>query len=348
MDGRLSFATVNLENLNLPGEAIYTDGDGLSQAEFDAKVAWAARTVRGLDADVVAFQELWHPDALAAVFAQPGLDGYALATRPHPGRIANALAVRRPHEVESAEWVAAFPDRLRLHAGGEATAGADTAVSAAGTRYTLGVDVRDFSRPVLHAVVRAHHGQRRPRVHVFVAHLKSKAPTRLRRADRDRLSSADEQTLGTALSAVRRTAEAAALRLLLDEVMDGATPVVVLGDLNDGQDTVTTELIAGPRRYRPFASSRAGSRADRGLYDAATLQQLASRRDVYFTYIHEGAHESLDHVLVSQHFYDHATARLWSFRQLRTLNDDLDRDGDRDGASDHAAVVATFAYDPAA
>lgn len=41
--------------------------------------------------------------------------------------------------------------------------------------------------------------------------------------------------LGQAMSTIRRTAQATALRVLLTEVMKGTvTPVIVLGDVNDG------------------------------------------------------------------------------------------------------------------
>lgn len=343
---QLSFASLNLENLHLPGEPIY-GRPGLTSAQFDAKVSWTAQVVRELDADVIGFQELWHPDALAAVFEHTGLDAYHVWAPPSAGRIGNAIAVRTPHQLESIEWIERFPDRFLLRAGSEDATGIDPALSAAGTDYTLSVTARDFSRPLLHATIKTHQGRRRPRVDLYVAHLKSKAPTRLRPSDAPGLSSSDRQALGSALSHVRRTAEAAALRMVLNDVMDGDTPVVVLGDLNDAQRAVTNEIISGPHAYRLFQRSRAGSRAKYGLYDAATMQQLRSRRDVYFTYLHDGAHESLDHILVSQHFYDYATRRLWSFRQLRTLNDALDTLQPDGPTSDHAPIVATFELDPA-
>jgi predicted extracellular nuclease len=184
---------------------------------------------------------------------------------------------------------------------------------------------------------------------VLVAHLKSKLPTRLDPPDREPLHAGDADALGSALSTIRRAAEAAALRLVCNDLLrDGQRAVVLLGDLNDGHRSVTTELIAGPHRYRLFAASRAGEQASRGMYAAATLQLHRSQRDVYYTYIHEGAHESLDHILVSQHFYDYSRERRWSFREMRVLNDHLD-DPRRQAthASDHAPVVATFDHNPA-
>jgi endonuclease/exonuclease/phosphatase family metal-dependent hydrolase len=77
------------------------------------------------------------------------------------------------------------------------------------------------------------------------------------------------------------------------------------------------------------------------------LQLHRSRRDVHCTYRHEGAHESLDHILVSQHFYDYFLERRWSFREMRAVNDHPD-DPRRQAAhaSDHAPVLAILDHDP--
>jgi len=54
----ISFATFNLYNLHLPGQRIYTDADGWSPEEYDAKVKWIGARLRELDADVIGFQEV--------------------------------------------------------------------------------------------------------------------------------------------------------------------------------------------------------------------------------------------------------------------------------------------------
>lgn len=157
------------------------------------------------------------------------------------------------------------------------------------------------------------------------------------------LSRPDKNALGAALSAIRRNAEAAAFRMVLNSAMDTtATPVVVLGDLNDAQLAVPLEIISGARKYRLFASSGAGTRSSKGLYAAATLQEYRSLRDVYYTHIHEGVRESLDHVLVSQHFYDYATAAVWTFREMRVFNDHLEDEDEDKSVSDHAIVKVVF------
>jgi predicted extracellular nuclease len=49
------------------------------------------------------------------------------------------------------------------------------------------------------------------------------------------------------------------------------------------------------------------------------MQQLRSFRDVYYTYIHEGFRTTLDHILVSEQFYDYSDKHKWTFRELRPL-----------------------------
>lgn len=340
---QLSLATLNLENLHLPGVPFYRRAQGWTPAEYAGKRAWTAAALQRLDADIIGFQELWHRDALIDAFAEAGLaeDYEIAATEPVGNAIGNAVAVRRPHRLLDVAWIERFPERMALRR--------SAARSLADTDYSLHVGIRDFSRPLAHATIEAVHPGVAQRVDVLVAHLKSKLPTRLDAEDLAPLDAGDADALGSALSTIRRAAEAAALRLVCNDLLrDGRGGLVVVGDLNDGHRSVTTELIAGPHRYRLFAASRVGERASRGLYATATLQHHRSQRDVYYTYIHDGAHESLDHILVSQHFYDYSRSRRWSFRHMRVLNDHLD-DPRRQArhASDHAPVVATFDHNPA-
>ncbi len=78
---KLIFATFNIKNLEIPGAPMYR-GNTFTQAEYDAKVEWTAQTIKKLNADIIGFQELWHPQALEDVFAQPGLvNKYKLASK---------------------------------------------------------------------------------------------------------------------------------------------------------------------------------------------------------------------------------------------------------------------------
>lgn len=352
----LSFATFNLLNLQRPGGLTYGGAPPFpdtaeGRAAYGRKVAWCAEMVRRLDADAIGFQELWSARALAEVFEAAGLaEGYDLVARDAPGRGRPqvALAVRRdrrgePRLAPGAEWIESFPPTFRL-AGLRETQGAEETVT---------VTIDAFSRPVLRATIRPEgRGPRPPEVALFVAHLKSKGPARLARDDPPEALERHPRIVTAAVSHIRRVAEAGALRVLLDEAMrsedeDALSPTVVLGDLNDGAASVTTEMITDRPRYRVVEKSRVGERSDRGLYAVERLQQLRSLRDVYYTYVFEEKRESLDHILVSEEFYDHARKRRWSFREMEVWNDHLNREAfEAEGTSDHGIVRAAFDWNP--
>ena len=90
-------------------------------------------------------------------------------------------------------------------------------------RPAISVHIAGFSRPVLHFQVALRDAP--PLTEVFVTHLKSKLPIRIDQepwfdADPD-LYKPHATALGAALSTIRRTAEATALRVLLTAGHEG-------------------------------------------------------------------------------------------------------------------------------
>ncbi|HBR97256.1 MAG TPA: nuclease, partial [Gammaproteobacteria bacterium] len=144
-----------------------------------------------------------------------------------------------------------------------------------------------------------------------------------------------------------RTAEATALRLMLTErLKDSDTPVIILGDLNDSQHSNTLNILTGQPNYLLSGLSRGGSDVD--LYSVSTLQEYRSMRDVYYTHVFKNTRESLDHILVSEQFYDNSRKRLWAFKGMYIRNDHLNTDNHKEmGSTDHGIVRATFEYRPA-
>jgi len=70
---------------------------------------------------------------------------------------------------------------------------------------------------------------------------------------------------------------------------------------------------------------------------------------VYYTYIYKEKMESLDHILVSDAFYDHSINRMWSFRDMSVFNDHLaltKKEKIALGSSDHGIVRARFDWNP--
>ena len=335
----ISIANFNLLNLNLPGQPIYDD-EGWTEAQYAAKLAFTERILDDIDADIIGFQECWDAEALAEIFDRPALRGrYDLVARTtEPPGIQVALAVRKGMLQAEPEWIADLPPDVRFV----------DLEEARDAEESVSVTIRRFSRPLLRAVVNKAEGT--PDIIVFVAHLKSKGPTALKDDDDNPVMRRHRFIAQTVVSHVRRMVEAGAFRAILNDTMRrNDTPVVVLGDLNDGTTSVSTELLTGNPGYRFFAKSTAGSKSDAGLYTVEKLQQLRSFRHVYYTYIFQNQMESLDHILVSDSFYDHSAIRKWSFREMRVLNDHLtatEAQRRRLGYNDHGIIVARFDWNP--
>jgi endonuclease/exonuclease/phosphatase family metal-dependent hydrolase len=336
---RFSAATFNLYNLQLPGVAMNPGQKPWTNEEFARKGAWIARQLGVLDADLVGLQELWSREAMERVLADTALETeYDLLAEPANGtKIVCGALVRKGLLRGTPRWVESFPAELRLESSGNDAQTPDVSVT-----------IPRFSRPVLNFQVALR--EQPPLTEVFVAHLKSKLPERVYN---EAWFKADEAAfkphataLGAALATIRRTAEATALRILLTKAMKGTvTPVLVLGDLNDGQHSNTVNILTEQPHYL-VGDSRGG--ADTGLYTAQTLQEYRDTRDVYYTHVHDDLRESLDHVLVSEQFYDNSRRRLWLFDGLIINNDHLNDENHREtGTGDHGLVRVDFTWKPA-
>ncbi|HEA20957.1 hypothetical protein LCGC14_0677950 [marine sediment metagenome] len=337
---QISFASFNLYNLNLPGKAIYQDTDGWSQEEYDRKIEWAATILKTMPARVWGFQELWHEDALKAVFEKAGLaDDYDILTPPnHNGsRIVCAAAVEKGLLDGEPEWMVNFPENFILQSTGDDPQTPDMKIS-----------IDKFSRPALRFSIKPRaEGES---ISIYVAHLKSKSPSDIwregwYRADTD-FYKRHRTHLGYTISTIRRSAEASALRMLIiEELKDTDRPLVVIGDLNDSQLSNTLNILTGQPNYLVSGLSKGGT--DTGLYTVATLEEYRSLRDVYYTHIYQNIKESLDHILVSQEFYDASRKRIWAYKGMEITNDHLNTDNHKQtGTSDHGVVKATFEYRP--
>src|SRR3954454_48926 len=334
-----SVATFNLYNFQLPGLAMKPFQKPWTKEEFNHKVSWTARMLENIDADIVGLQELWNAEAMETVLARQALeDKYDLLATPATGnKIVCAALVRKGLLSGAPECVSTFPDAVKL----ESTDPLDPQSPA------ISVQIEGFSRPVLNFQVALRDAP--PLVEVFVAHLKSKLPTQINGEpwyDADPETYRDHRNaLGGAISTIRRTAEATALRVLLTQVMKGTeTPVIVLGDLNDGQHSNTINILTEQPSYL-VGDSEGG--VDIGLYTAQTLQEYRDTRDVYYTHVHQDLRESLDHVLVSEQFYDHSLRRQWLFDELVIYNDHLnDEDHKATGTTDHGVVKVAFRWRP--
>ncbi|MGB7336077.1 MAG: endonuclease/exonuclease/phosphatase family protein [Salaquimonas sp.] len=335
----VSFTTFNLLNLNEPNLPIYTN-DGWSEAVYNKKIAWTAECLKTMKADVFGFQELWHNKSLKNAFSAAGLDNdyTLLIPNGHNGKkIVCAGAVRSDILVGQPEWISEFPDSVRLESKGDDP-----------QTPSIKVAIKKFSRPVLHFRVKPREDVED--VHVYVCHFKSKGPTKIFKEkwyNENKNKYQDHtESLGYSLSTIRRTAEAAALKVLITkQTKKTDIPVVVLGDVNDGIDSNTMNVLTGQPSYLTGFSLGGG---DADLYTAQVLQNYRSQRDVYYTHEFNKMRESLDQILVSQEFYDNSKKRIWEFDGLTVKNDHLNFDDHKtSGTNDHGIVRASFKFRPA-
>lgn len=334
----ISFGSFNLYNLQLPGEPWRT-ARPYTQVEYDAKIAWTAGMLRAMATDVFAFQELWSAQCLVDAFRAAGMDkDYELVflrEGPNPTwyDIAVALAVRRTWTVKARQVHKTFPPELHL----------TKRPTKGGEDDDVRVAIGQFSRSVIQLTI----GQPDvPDVDVLAVHLKSKLATRLDDAEAgDDAVKPHARAIGMALSTIRRTAEAAALRVILTKLMKGNDrAVAVLGDYNDGPLSNTLSIASDQPPFRLSFASRTGSRSDVGLYAAGAMEDQQAFRDVQYTHEFDGMLDSLDHILVSEQFYNHSEKRIWSFVKTRVWNDHIE-DTDK-ATSDHGQVAAWFRFNP--
>lgn len=319
--------TFNVFNLISADHPYYEPRNRYSPAEFQKKTAWIGAQLDRMQADVVGFQEVFHGSALQSALDKSerfrGVRPLVVGTSEQQSPAMNpgvALAARGEAELLAA--VTEFPDDAKLN------------------DPTLTVSISAFSRPVLKAKVQLFAGVE---AIVFVAHLKSKRP---QYAANEEQTNPVHRALATARSLVRRAAEACALRtLLVREMANSTTPVIVLGDLNDTDRAVTTQIIAGDPPFYKLPADRKRPAWDVLLYSAQEIQLRQSTRDIYFTHIFNGFYESLDHILVSEEFYGRNPRRVAELDYVQVFTDHLIDEAHTfedvpKTESDHGQVVA--------
>ena len=317
-------ASFNLLNLALPTTVFYNRHQ-YSQAEYDRKKTWISNQLTKLDADIIGFQEVFDEEALKEIVKDhPLYQGAQILMGERKGG-APAVALLSRFPITEPHHYREFPEQLAVD--------------------DMEIPFREFSRPLLHAKV-----QVRPEltVHVYVAHLKSKRPLIPDGVDRQ---DPREISKGQARSLLLRAAEANAFRtILMDTLEHRADPVITLGDLNDTHTSVTTRIISGQAPPRYWNKARKKRVWDTLLYHVKDIQARQSSRDVYYTHIHNGHYESLDHIMVSQELVRENPDRLGKVVYVRAFNDHivddtLMADGVELWESDHAQVVATIELD---
>nr|WP_319947776.1 endonuclease/exonuclease/phosphatase family protein [uncultured Shimia sp.] len=387
-----TIATFNVKNLIGPDQEYYQYMT-YTPEEYAWKQDWMANQIFSMDADIIGFQEIFTQDALEnvleaaddigqqsndavlptrdksyrkkAIFRKLGYTPYAdagLAFAPNandtgtPGQRRPGLAIlSRFGFAEPPEIIQVLDTPLHIPL-------SDLGGGDAG-HYT----VTRLSRPIQKARIPIK-GQI---VTVFNCHLKSKLGEYVKPAGADFAPEADltqydaaGRAMGSLRAALRRMAEAWVLRREILAELEQGRPVMVLGDFNDAEHAVSSEIISGEAPFRNYswmlrhdahdrndrysksdAAKIRTSVLERQLTSAEKLFVRKSLRDMVYTAAFGGVYESLDQIYMSHHFHPDNAQRIGEMEYLSVFNDHL-TDGSHPEApynklaSDHGQIMA--------
>jgi endonuclease/exonuclease/phosphatase family metal-dependent hydrolase len=322
--------TWNIENLFRSG----TEGGPKTDAEYQKKLQSLAMAILMLAPDVLALQEIGSPEALNDLIAllENNYPNIQLSTHPDPRGIRVGF-LSKP-SIIAHEEIVDFPQ-----AGLPTVPGIDSQGQL--------IDVTGLGRGALRILVEVTPGFT---VNLITTHLKSKLLSFPSPTGGSRFSPKDEneraRVAGIAL--LKRTAEAVALRVKANELLEGndAQALILLGDINDVVNAATTQILNGPggSEIGTGGFNQKDKGDDTRLFNLAPLIPLERR----YSRINQGTKELIDHIFVSQELLPGTPRQVPTvdshidiFGSLPSLSPDP---GDRRGkpASDHAPVSATF------
>lgn len=392
----ITVASFNVKNLIGPDKEYY-EFERYTPEEYAWKRDWLADQILALDADVIGFQEIFEEEALADVVAEADARGRDLndVAQPNRGRRYARKAIFRRLKVEG-YGAAALAFAPNVNDGGPGQRRPGLAVlsrlgfagepdviqtldpvlkipfSALGGDAGAGhFTLQRLSRPILKArIPMAGHV-----VTLFNCHLKSKLgefdrPPGAPFAPAADLTNYDPvaRAMGSLRAGLRRMAEAWVLRQEIVAELNAGHPVIVLGDFNDHENAVASEIIAGEQPFKNYSWMRrhdAQHRSDRysaeenlqitadveavRLQSAERLFVRKSLRDMVYTSAFGGKFESIDQIYLSRHFLPGRADSVGEMTYFSVLNDHL-TDGSHPEApynklaSDHGQIMAHLRF----
>ncbi|PUB12139.1 endonuclease/exonuclease/phosphatase family protein [Yoonia sediminilitoris] len=396
---RFTIASFNVKNL-IEADQEYYRFEEYTPEEYAWKRAWLADQLLTMNADIVCFQEIFSeaslrdlvietdelgqaandaviPDrskryARKAIFRKLAFEPYteaALAFAPNlldggPGQRRPGVAILSRFGFAGApEIIQDLPEPLDIPFSD--LDGSD------GGHYRI----KRLSRPVLKVKIPVGDTI----VTVFNCHLKSKLGELPRPEGAPFPPAADlvnydpaARAMGSLRAGLRRMAEAWVLRRAILSELETGHPVMVLGDFNDSEHAVSSEIIKGETPFKNYAWMRrhdAQTKRDRYsdaeneviqeaigkvlLYSAEKLFVRKSLRDMVYTSAFGGVFESIDQILLSRHFHPDSPDRIGEMEYFSVLNDHL-TDGSHPEApynklaSDHGQIMAHMVLGTAA
>ncbi len=386
-----TIASFNVKNL-IGADKEYYRFEKYTPEEYAWKQDWLADQLFTMDADVVCFQEIFEEAALRDVIAETDARGLASNETSLPDRskrYSRKAIFRKLAYASYTDAALAFAPNANDGAPGERRPGlavlsrfgfVGEAEIVQDLPEPLDIPLQELtggdggyfrisrlSRPVLKVRIPVADQV----ITVFNCHLKSKLGEFIRPEGADFAPEADllsynahGRALGSLRAGLRRMAEAWVLRgLILDELHKGR-PVMVLGDFNDGEHAVSSEIVSGEIPFKNYAwMRRHDARKANDRYsdqDAATIRESIERvrlhsaekmfvrkssRDMVYTAAFGGVFESIDQILMSRHFAPEYDKRIGEMEYFSVLNDHL-TDGSHPEApynklaSDHGQIMA--------
>lgn len=374
-----SIASFNVKNLISADEEYYRF-ERYTPEEYAWKEDWLADQLLTMDADIVCFQEIFEEKALAAVIAETDARGMELnaAVIPDRNKRYRRKAIFRKLKFDPYTQAAvAFAPNANDGEPGHRRPGVavlsrfgfvgqpeiiqdlspalEISFEEAGS-----FKIDRLSRPILKVKIPV--GDKV--VTVFNCHLKSKLGEFAgNEADLTKYDAAG-RALGSLRAGLRRMAEAWVLRREILAELEQDNPVMVLGDFNDGEHAVSSEIITGEIPFKNYSWMRrndakhSGDRYSREenaqitedidavrLHSAEKLFVKKSLRDMVYTAAFGGVFESIDQILMSRHFMPDAENSIGEMAYFSVLNDHL-TDGSHPEAphnklaSDHGQIIA--------
>lgn len=317
--------TFNLLNLVLPKTPYYGDKE-YTEATYRRKTEWIGAQLDRMQADIVGFQEVFHEEALREALSHSYhlKNAHVIMVPRTSGTPAVAIASRFP--ILSHEVITEFPIQIEFEGG-------------------ILLPMRQFTRPVLKATIEIN-----PDLDItfLTAHLKSKRPMLSEHMHEDSKITMLERSAGEVKSTVYRLAEALALRAIVIQELEQERKILILvGDLNDNDLAVSTQVISGEPPFRNMPEGTKREIWDVLLYHAKAIQARKSYQDYYYSHIHNGHHEAIDHIMVSQELAGENPMSIGRVGYVRAFNDHLidetlSNDCVPEWQSDHAQIVASI------
>lgn len=388
---RFTIASFNVKNL-IGADQEYYKFMSYTPEEYAWKEDWMADQIVTMGADIIGFQEIFEEGVLRDVIDEADRRGIATNEVTLPDRTkryAKKAIFRKLAYAPYSEAAIAFAPNSNDGEPGHRRPGL-----AILSRYgfvgtpeviqdlspALKIPLRDLggedggdytvsrlSRPI--QKVRIPVGKQV--ITVFNCHLKSKlgefiTPEGAEFAPESDLAQYDAvgRAMGALRAALRRMAEAWVLRKLIVEELEAGNPVMVLGDFNDSEHAVSSEIITGENPFKNYSwMLRHNAKNGRDRYsrdeneriqEAVTSMRLHSAeklfvrkslRDMVYTSAFGGVYESIDQILMSRHFHPDFEGKIGEMDYFSVYNDHI-TDGSHDEApynklaSDHGQIMA--------